>query len=520
MQRNKVLDAVRAWPAEWWIGAIALLGWVTTLCLRPLLLPDEGRYVSVAWEMLRSGDWLVPRLNGLPFFHKPPLFYWLTALAMGVGGVHEWMARAASAAAAGLAVVAMVRLTLLWCGPQLAKCVAFVMLLQPLWLLGAQFANLDMLVAALISVTVVLLAHAALLHMHGERYRAVLLLAYACAGLGVLAKGLIGVVLPALVIGLWLLSMRRWRTVLALLSPWGVLLFVAVAAPWFLLLQAQYGDFLHYFFVVQHFQRFASGGFNNVEPGWFYPLVLAVMGLPGVLWLRPWQWWLRNRLFDDRSALRWLMVLALVCVTLFFSLPQSKPVGYILPAVPALAWLVADAYESRPPTRAGRRYWLASLVTSGLMGVAVAGCLTLDKARNARDLGLALLQVHQSGEPVFMLNDILFDVPVYAQLHAPVYIGDDWQNPQYLQHDNWRRELLDASHFDPQQAEHILVRPPDLLEEIKASPVSWVVARTSLLRRYPFLRNAELVYSAHGRGVWRIQRRPPQVPSHALAKGQ
>ena len=72
----------------------ALFAWLAAMAwFRPLAAPDEGRYAGVAWEMLRSGDWLVPRLNGLPFFHKPPLFYWISAAAMSVFGVSEWPAR-------------------------------------------------------------------------------------------------------------------------------------------------------------------------------------------------------------------------------------------------------------------------------------------------------------------------------------------------------------------------------------------------------------------------------------------
>ena len=73
------------------------LAWLAlTLGARPLALPDEGRYVSVAWEMLTSGNWLFPTLDGLPFFHKPPLFYWITAGSLGLFGTHEWASRLAS----------------------------------------------------------------------------------------------------------------------------------------------------------------------------------------------------------------------------------------------------------------------------------------------------------------------------------------------------------------------------------------------------------------------------------------
>ena len=74
---------------------LAALWLAATLWMRPLALPDEGRYGGVPWEMLRSGNWLVPTLDGLPYFHKPPLFYWISAAAMSLFGTTEWAARVA-----------------------------------------------------------------------------------------------------------------------------------------------------------------------------------------------------------------------------------------------------------------------------------------------------------------------------------------------------------------------------------------------------------------------------------------
>jgi 4-amino-4-deoxy-L-arabinose transferase-like glycosyltransferase len=77
--------------------------------IRPLALPDEGRYVGVAWEMVRSGDWLTPTLNGLPYFHKPPLFYWLTAVSIKAFGTVDLAMRLASMLAAALIAFAGAR---------------------------------------------------------------------------------------------------------------------------------------------------------------------------------------------------------------------------------------------------------------------------------------------------------------------------------------------------------------------------------------------------------------------------
>lgn len=272
---------------DWRVLVLIVASLGITAWMRPLMLPDEGRYASVAWTMVSSGDWWTPMLNGMPFFHKPPLFYWITAAALKLFGNLEWAARVASIVGASLGAFALYLFTQRWSGQVLARRALAVLLVQPLYFLGAQFANLDMLVAGCITATVLTLAHVALL-LEGKRADApnplnMLLLAYLLAALGVLAKGLIGVVLPAMIIGLWLIARRRWSSLLYLFSVRGALLFLMVAAPWFIVMQSRFDGFLHYFFVVQHFQRFAAGGFNNVEPFWFYPVVLFACSIPCIL---------------------------------------------------------------------------------------------------------------------------------------------------------------------------------------------------------------------------------------------
>src|SRR4051812_34068072 len=150
--------SVRFWdqPAAWLlIGAIWL---VATAWARPLMLPDEGRYVGVAWEMLRSGDWLTPTLNGLPYFHKPPLFYWISAASIGAFGHHELAARAAPLVGAAIGAASLFLFAWRWTDARTARLALVALLAQPLFFIGGQFANLDMLVAGCISATVLLLA--------------------------------------------------------------------------------------------------------------------------------------------------------------------------------------------------------------------------------------------------------------------------------------------------------------------------------------------------------------------------
>jgi len=480
--------------------------WGLAWC-RPLMLPDEGRYVGVAWEMLRSGDWLTPTLNGLPYFHKPPLFYWLTAACVGVFGPVEWAARAAPVIGASTGAMSLFLLTRFWVGERASRRLLVVLLAQPLFFIGGQFASLDMLVAGLITATIASLAHAALRFEQGAPYRRWLVAAYAAAALGVLAKGLIGVVLPGAVVVAWLLLRRRWRTLLALLSPLGMAAFLAVAAPWFIAMQQRFPDFLHYFFVVQHFQRFAGSGFNAVQPFWFYPAVLLLAFLP---WL---PWWRSTlvtapREATDAAALRGLMWVWVVVITLFFSLPQSKLVGYILPAVPPMAWLLAVAFTNEESTaaRPRGRVWRAAQAAGALISLGAIAAASLYPTKSHRELAGALRERLQTGEPVVFIDSYPFDLPFYARLTAPVVVIEDWDDPRVRRVDNWRKELADAVDFAPETGSRLLRGPGSLQALLCSARTVWLVGPTSAAERHPALKDAEALTTVRRATLWRWDR--------------
>jgi len=484
----------------WW-GLVLILAWFGfSAWARPLMLPDEGRYVGVAWEMLRSGDWLVPRLDGLPFFHKPPLFYWITAASLGLFGPHEWAARLAPLLGATAAAASLLWLSLRWSTLATSRLAGGVLLSLPLFFVGAQFANLDMLVAGCISVCVVALAHSVLMFERGTDSRAALSVAWLAAGLGILAKGLIGGVLPALVVLAWLVASGRLRFIGRLMWWPAMALFVLVTAPWFVAMQLRFPGFFDYFFVVQHFHRFAQGGFNNVQPWWFYPAVLAVLGLPWTGWAvaavrAAWQ----GRLAPQ--PLRSLMLCWMAVVVVFFSLPQSKLIGYVLSAVPPMAWLLADGMGP-----IGRRWarWCAVLALALALGAVTA--LAVSGRHSARPIGLALAAAATAETPVIFAGDYLYDVPFYARTAAPVWVVDDWHSPDVATRDNWRKELADAAAFAPEADRERLITPAQLPARLCAQAGAWLVLPLADAGRFPVLAGRAPQVQADGHGLWRIDR--------------
>lgn len=502
------------------VGLIAFV-WLAALAgARPLLLPDEGRYVGVAWEMLRSGDWSTPTLDGLPYFHKPPLFYWVTAASMALFGAGDWAARAAPLLGAWAGAMATFVFVCRWWGVRLASLALSALLAMPLFYLAAQFANLDMLVAGCITATIVLLAHAALSFESGIEHRPALIAGYAAAALGLLAKGLIGVLFPVLVVGGWLVLEKRWRTLWALLSLPGALVCAGIAAPWFIVMQARFPGFLDYFFIVQHFKRFATGGFNNVQPWWFFVAVLALLSLPWLAWLRPHV--VRDGLSDPtRRSLRRLMWLWAGTVVVFFSLPQSKLIGYILPALPPLAVLLADGFEQLDAKRRKRSmsHWYGAAAIGAAVSFAAVAVMSLHPTKSTRELAATLRAEHAPGEPVVMIREYRFDMPLYARLQQPVVVVDAWRSAEVQRRDNWRKELADAGAFAPTLAQDLLLEPARLCPALRGEGRAWVVAQTDVAQRFPFIDAMPAIATVRGTSLWRVDRADPRLTAGLSCEG-
>lgn len=478
----------------WLLGAIAL--WVLASAgTRALLLPDEGRYAGVAYAMLH-GDVLVPRLHGLPFFHKPPLMYWIDAAALRLFGVDEIAARIAPLAGALVMAAAMAWHSRRQGGVRQVAFTLGALATMPFFYFGAQYANHDMLVAGLVTAAVVAGVRAA----EDAAPLRWAVLAWTAAALAVLAKGLIGVVLPALVLLPWLLWHRRWRAIARLLHPFGLTAFAVVAAPWFVAMQWRYPGFADYFFLEQHVRRYAQGGFNNAQPWWFYVAALPLLTLPWSLALL-----ISRRLWRsaesrngaamrgmgaggedgrersrDGAAMRGMAVgpqepaadraVSVVdrappatggvafhawwvtAVLLFFSLPQSKLVGYVLPALGPFAALLALALSAG----AGARAWRWGMVLAALGCAVLAVVLTLAPLPSHRDVARALGARLHGGDRVVLVDGPYFDVPFYARMTGPPVLLADWNAPGFAARDDWRKELRDAARFEPALGARVL----------------------------------------------------------------
>lgn len=527
---TRALPARFAWTTETrmglWIGVwLFALAWV-----RPLSDPDEGRYAVAALEMLRRGDWITPSLNGLPFFHKPPLYYWLAALGFQVAGVHEWVARLPSLLGAWVAAMALFTLLKRCANQSVAIAATVVLVTMPYAYLAAQYANMDMLLAGCMTACIGCAAVATLQARNGAGRRlwmGWLVGAGIWAALGFLAKGLIALVLPGMVWAIWLVWERRWRQWWLPLHAAAWLPVLLIAGPWVWLAQQRHGGFFHYFFVTQHFQRYTGTTFNNPQPWWFYGAVIALAALPWTGWALAagWRCWRRGRgmarsrvvglsaavhgtqsAMSPSAAVRSLDRLMLVwfaVVVVFFSVPNSKIVGYALPALPPLAYAVVRVVQAAGWQRHARPVaGLAAMLCVALS--LVLGTVAVPAKARWRTLGALPVQ---ATDRLVMLEHLYYEVPFYLPAMQPPLVIDDWKVGEGSQADNWKKELTDAAEFDPQQGSTVLLDARALQAYACAHPQQrlWVFGTAEAVQRqWRSLHDESAAMLLGGTQVWRM----------------
>jgi 4-amino-4-deoxy-L-arabinose transferase len=322
-------------PVSLLVG-IYLFLYIVPLGVRPLIIPDETRYAEVPREMLTSGDWIVPRLDGFRYFEKPVLGYWLNAISIRLFGENAFAVRLPTALAAGLAAL----LLGVWASRYAARktigpLAAGVFLLSfEVFIIGT-FNVLDGLFSLFVTATISLFYLA-----YEPRRRWMLLIASGvCCGLAFLTKGPLGVVLPAMVLAPFAIWAGRIKATLKIF--WlPCIAAVLVALPWSLMIHRREPDFWHYFFWVEHISRFLHPDpGQHAKPLWFYLPILIGGIMPWTPLVGTIIQGLRHAGLKDpmiRLALCWF-----VLPFLFFSASSGKLGTYILVCFPPLAFLIA-----------------------------------------------------------------------------------------------------------------------------------------------------------------------------------
>ena len=328
--------------------ALTLLLTVLQFGETPFFEPDEARYSEIPREMLLTGDFVTPHLNGLLYFEKPPLLYWLVAASMALLGENEWAARLPGM----LATVGMVLMTAAFAGRRWGTRTGLLAGLvtgsSVLVLALGRIVLTDAILSFLLTAAVFSFAafQEAEQEGNGRRVRRSLYGLHVACALAVLAKGLIGVVLPGGAILVFVALSGRWRLLPKLFSPGPLLVFLLISVPWHVAVARQNPDFLDFYFGDQHFRRF----FTNVHRRRGSPFYFVAVLLAGFL---PWTGFfgrfretfpVRRSAFRERATESFLWIWALL-VFLFFSASHSKLIPYVEPIWAALGVLLAVGIE-------------------------------------------------------------------------------------------------------------------------------------------------------------------------------
>ncbi|MFT3802147.1 MAG: glycosyltransferase family 39 protein [Burkholderiaceae bacterium] len=358
----------RAWPALVLIVSALAIWWVP-LGLRWLHGPDEGRYAEIAREMLSSGDWVTPRLNGILYFEKPPLVYWATALAFKLAGLNEFAARIWPALSALLPLPPMWWVVRRSFDARTATASVAILASSLWWIANGHFLTLDMSLSAFMTIGM-LMVWAANLPDTNERQAVLRMrIAWIAVALAVLSKGVVALVVPAAGLGAYVLATGD-RQVLRRLSWFeGGLILFSLCGPWFLLMETHNPGFLKFFFIHEHLQRFTSTIHRRSGPLYYFIPILIVGAFPWTSFLPS----LRHVAWRRRTAglqvERFLTLQALVIFG-FFSVSGSKLPSYILPMFPPLAVLLAVRLQAVPAPRIGRHLLASTGVLAALTVIA------------------------------------------------------------------------------------------------------------------------------------------------------
>lgn len=322
-----------------WISLIILF--FTHIGTRPLANPDEGRYASIGLDMLHSNNWIVPRLNGLIYFEKPPLAYWTIALGQKIFGENLWGTRFFNAL-----------FSLLTCFVLYSFCKKFLSKSIGLWAVliygtsglpfgMSQMLTLDNTLTFFLTSTLLLFA-SGFLEENSSNARRCFLYAYIFMASTVMTKGLIGIVLPGIIGIPWLIYTGYIKKLPRMHLIKGLTLFFLIAAPWHILVQQSYAVFSKFYFWHEHFERYLTSKHNRTEPFYFLPNSFLLGSIPWVFFLpRSFYIFFKAKRTNLEKNIILFSIFWSVIILTFFSISNSQLIPYILPAISGITILLA-----------------------------------------------------------------------------------------------------------------------------------------------------------------------------------
>jgi 4-amino-4-deoxy-L-arabinose transferase len=312
------------------------------------MVPDETRYGEIPREMIATGDWVVPHLNGVRYFEKPVLGYWVHAASQLVFGENNFAVRLPSVLAVGFSALLIYGLARRVSRRKDADGDATAVLAALVFLSAFEVfgvgntAVLDNLFSFFLTACLTAFYFASEAPPKTTKESGFLLLAGLFCGLAFLTKGFLAFAVPVLSLAPYLVWQRRYGDLLRM-SWLPILTAVVVALPWSIAIHLKEPDFWRFFFWHEHIRRFVAENAQHKESFWFFFVLAPAMFIPWTFVFPAAASGIRERLFQQeaqsrllRFCLCWLML-----PFLFLSLSNGKLLTYILPCFPPFAILTA-----------------------------------------------------------------------------------------------------------------------------------------------------------------------------------
>ena len=305
-----------------------------------LLEPDEGRYSEIPREMIESSDWIVPKLNGVLYFEKPPLVYWLVAISFKVFGYNEFAGRFPGAFLGAIGIFLTYFLARRMYGKKCAFYSSLILLTSLEYFFVSRIILLDIPLAFFITLTF----SSFYFYLTSEkRSKFWLILFYIGMALGTLTKGPVAIVLPVGILFVFLLLTSNLKYFISDKTHFaGLAVFSVLTVPWFILVTIREPSFFNFFFIREHVLRFLTNEHNRNEPFYYFFLIILAGFFPWIVYipfsLKRYLKVFPLSVFKDKELNKFLFLfLWSAGIFGFFSISGSKLVAYIVPIFPAIS---------------------------------------------------------------------------------------------------------------------------------------------------------------------------------------
>ncbi len=369
------------------LGIFCLIFLFAGLNSYPLVDVDETRYAVMARGLIGSGDWSILMLNGTPFTEKPPLFFWMAALSIKYLGFNEFAVRFPTAILATLITFFTYYVGKTIISRKFGMYSALILLSTVFFLMLAHVAILDMTFTVFLTAAIYC---GFLTSFCKEEHKKLYWLGfYVSMGLAFLAKGLLALVIPVAVIGLYRLVSGGVKEIFRPLNIiLGFIVFLAIILPWHIHMYQVYGyRFIYDYFILHHFERLVNAEeLGKTRPFFYFVPVFLVGFLP---WSVPFVIFLVKKFkrfvrrietktlhftFDtNERKLILFSAIYFILVFLLFSVASGKLPTYILPVFPAASMLTALFFYKKPMD-----YFTASIIVALLANFIMVG-IVFDK---------------------------------------------------------------------------------------------------------------------------------------------